>query len=122
MKRCARLARGVALFLAAWLALAAAALAQPASPAPPQQQQQQTVTPETLQSLVDTINDPAARAKLVTQLQALIAAQKGEPAPPKPKPATLLETLSGEIDAVTDDILVAARIVVDAPRLMHWLK
>jgi moderate conductance mechanosensitive channel len=76
-----------------------------------------------LQRLVDTLQDDAQRAKLVTQLQALIAAQRGEEAQQSTQPATAetwLGSLSSQIDAISGEILATAAVVLDAPRLLDW--
>ncbi len=72
-----------------------------------------------LQRLVDTLQDGAARAKLVGELRALIAAQRQIPVQ-KPEGAALLGRLSQRIDALTGEILAGAAMVVDAPRLVGW--
>jgi moderate conductance mechanosensitive channel len=74
-----------------------------------------------LQQLVDTLQDDHARAKLVAQLQAMIAAQR-HVAPPKPAGVVLLGRLSSQIDALTGEILAGVAMVVDAPRLVGWLR
>ncbi len=92
----------------------------------------QTTTPATapavsaadLQHLVDTLDDPAARQVLVTQLQALIATEKNT-APPasEPPPApSLVDTLADHVDTVTDEVLAATQVVIDAPQLLGWLQ
>ncbi len=118
MPHCPRFCRGVALILAAFLALAAPARAQSAA-APPAAQQ--PVSADELQRLVDSLNDPAAREKLVTQLQALIAAERGEEGK-APPPQSFFDRVSGQIDTITGEILAAAQVAVDAPRLVHWAK
>jgi moderate conductance mechanosensitive channel len=74
-----------------------------------------------LQQLVDTLQNDHARAKLVAQLQAMIAAQR-QVAPPKPEGVMLLGRLSGQIDALTGEILAGVAMVVDAPRLLGWAR
>jgi moderate conductance mechanosensitive channel len=74
-----------------------------------------------LQQLVDTLKDDHARAKLVAQLQALITAQR-RTAPKQPEGVALLGRLSGQIDALTGEILAGAAMVVDAPRLVGWAR
>ncbi len=131
MFHCPRRLCGVALAVVVVLALAAiAARAQspptPASPAPAAP----AVSAAELQQLVTTLQDPTARAHLVGQLQALIAAGRGTgvaatPAPAAPVaagPVGFFDTVSQQIDTVTGEILAAAQVVVDAPRLVHWTK
>lgn len=102
------------------MAFIAPARAQSAPAAPPPSQ---APSSQELQQLVDTLNNPAERDKLVQQLRALIAAERSGTAPQQqqPTPATLLDNLSAEIDAVTAEIVAAAQVFVDAPRLVHWL-
>ncbi len=123
---------------AIWLVLAvlaatpsAAALAASPAPAPPPPPtpppQPPTTAPpapvsvDELQRLVDTLQDPGGRGKLVTQLQALIMAQR-HAEPKKPEAIALLGRLSRQIDAFTSEILAGAVIVVDAPRLVGWAR
>jgi moderate conductance mechanosensitive channel len=88
----------------------------PAAPAAP-------VSVDELQRLVDTLQDDAARAKLVTQLRALIAAQRGAAAPnTTPVGPALFEQLSQRGDALTGEILAGVAVVIDAPRLVGWAR
>jgi moderate conductance mechanosensitive channel len=111
---------------AVWLALfcfvailpsaAPAATAAPkpaAEPAP--------VSVDELQRLVDTLQDGTERARLVSELRALIAAQR-HAGPKKPEGMELLGRLSRQIDAFTGNILTGAAIVIDAPRLVGWAR
>jgi moderate conductance mechanosensitive channel len=109
-----RASRAAAFVLA--LALAAPARAQNALPAQP------GPTAEQLQNLVNTINNPVERQKLVGELQALIAAQQALAQQQPPAPATLLDKLSSGIDALTGEVVAAAQVFVDAPRLIGWLR
>jgi moderate conductance mechanosensitive channel len=88
----------------------------PAAPAAP-------VSVDELQSLVDTLQDDAARARLVAQLQALIAAQRGAAAKTTTAvgPA-LFDQLSQRVDALTGEILAGVAVVIDAPRLVGWVR
>lgn len=109
---------------AAWL-FAAVIVAAPASVAhaaalvPAPAPQPAPVSAGELQQLVDTLQDEGARAKLVGQLQALIAAER-HIAPKKPEGMALLGRLSHQIDAFTGELLAGAAMVVDAPRLIGW--
>jgi small-conductance mechanosensitive channel len=81
------------------------------------------VTAEDLQDLVNTIQNPAARQKLVTELQALIAAQRGaQPKAPAAAAHEFFATLLDEAHAVGNEILQAATVVVDAPRVVAWVR
>ena len=61
------------------------------------------------------------RAKLIAQLQTLIAAQL-HAEPPKSEGVALLGRLSTQIDAFTGEILAGVAMVVDAPRLIRWAR
>ncbi|HXQ51339.1 MAG TPA: mechanosensitive ion channel domain-containing protein [Stellaceae bacterium] len=118
-----RLLRGIALALAALLALAAPARAQPASAPASASSPGQPVSADELQQLVDTLDDPVARQKLVTQLQALIAAQRGQQQQSAlASPATAFDTLSDQFDTMATEILSAAKVVINLPRLFRWLE
>ena len=74
-----------------------------------------------LQQLVNTLQSDQQRAKLIAQLQTLIAAQHhAEPA--KSEGVALLGRLSTQIDAFTGEILAGVAMVVDAPRLIRWAR
>src|SRR5260370_1505086 len=76
-----------------------------------------------LERLIGTLQDDAARGKLVEQLRGLIAAQRGvEQKQAEESPATLLNNFSAQIDAISGEILAAAAVVVDAPRLIAWVQ
>lgn len=79
------------------------------------------VSADELQRLVDTLQDDGSRAKLVAELRALIAVQRGNAAE-KPAGAALFGRLSQQIDAFTGEILAGAAVVVDAPRLAGWMR
>ncbi|MGO8917370.1 MAG: mechanosensitive ion channel domain-containing protein, partial [Stellaceae bacterium] len=117
-RRCTLLAFLVCLLLAPAavpLQAQAPAAAPAAAPAP--------VSAAELQRLVDTLQDDTQRAKLVAQLQALIAVQRGEEQQPQPQsPETWLGSLSTQIDAISGEILAAAAVVLDAPRLLDWFE
>jgi len=67
------------------------------------------------------LQDDAARTKLVEQLRALIAVQRGAE-PEKPAAAALFGELSQQIDAFSGEILAGVAMVVDAPRLFGWAR
>ncbi len=92
-----------------------AVLPTAASPAP--------VSADELQHLVDTLQNDKQRAQLVGQLQALIAAQRGvEQKQEASAPAGWLDALSADIDTISSEILAAAAVVLDAPRLIDWFR
>jgi small-conductance mechanosensitive channel len=72
-----------------------------------------------LEQLVETLRDDKARAALVTQLQALIAAQRTIAAE-TPEPADFLAGLSQRINALMEEVLAGVAVIVDAPRLVAW--
>ena len=92
-----------------------------ATPAPKPATQPAPVSVDELQRLVDTLQDGTERARLVSELRALIAAQH-HTEPKKPEGMELLGRLSRQIDAFTGDILTGAAIVIDAPRLIRWAR
>ncbi len=79
------------------------------------------VTVDELERLVDTLQDDSARAKLVAQLRALIAAQRGVVAETSAGPA-FFGQLSQQIDAFTGEILAGVAVIIDAPRLAGWAR
>ena len=78
------------------------------------------VTPsvDELQRLVETLHDEKGRAHLISQLQALIAAQRGADA--QHEAASPMSWLSQRIDQVIGEILAGAAVLVDAPRVVAW--
>jgi small-conductance mechanosensitive channel len=115
------------LFLALWLTLppSAAAPAAAANSATTDSAQQipAPVSAAELQRLIDTLQDDAQRARLVNELRALIATQRGfEANQPEASPATVLALLSQRAEAISQEVISAAAVVVDLPRLAAWLK
>jgi len=106
----------LAVFCVAIL-LPAAVRADPPAPAA----QPAPVTIDELERLVDTLQDDGARAKLVGQLRALIAAQRSAE-PEKPTATAMFSQLSQQIDAMTGEILAGVAVIVDAPRLFGWAR
>jgi small conductance mechanosensitive channel len=117
-----RSSRGLVLFACLLLFWAAgAARAQPSSAAP--SAAPAAVSAADLQHLVGTLQNESDRKKLIAELQALIAAQRGlAPKEAEKPPATILEGLSQQLDTISGEILAAAGVVVDAPWLLFWLK
>ena len=105
------------------LLLCAVAILSPAARADtsPAAAQPATVSADELERLVDTLQDDAARAKLVAQLRALIATQHGIAAE-KPPAAAIFGEVSQQIDALTGEILAGVAVIVDAPRLFGWAR
>src|SRR5215468_10541584 len=79
------------------------------------------VTIDELERLVDTLQDDGARAKLVGELRALIAAQRGTAAEQPAGPA-FFGQLSQQIDALTGEVLAGVAVIIDAPRLTGWAR
>jgi small conductance mechanosensitive channel len=77
------------------------------------------VSADELERLVHTLQDDAARGKLVEELRALIAVQRGAEKE-KPAATALFGQLSQQIDAFSGEILAGAAMVVDAPRVLGW--
>ncbi len=110
------------LLLVLFLLLAPAALAQPqdAASAPTRE-----VTPETVQRLTNTLEDPEHRQQLLKELRALSRAQ--QEASPEEATATetvvkglggqLLETISSRMDAINDQLAQAAAVLATVPKL-----
>jgi small conductance mechanosensitive channel len=89
--------------------------------APPPATSSAPVAVDELERLVDTLQNDAARAKLVADLRALIAAQRGG-AEEQPAPVPFFGQLSQQIDALTGEILAGVAVIVDAPRLLGWAR
>ena len=79
------------------------------------------VSADELERLVLALQDDRARAKLVDDLRALIAVQRGAEKE-KPAAAALFGQLSQQIDAFSGEILAGASMLVDAPRLFGWAR
>jgi len=105
---------------------AASALAQTAPATSPVAAATATASPVTtddLQNLVNTIQDPAARKKLVTELQGLIAAQRGvQKTSPSHALRNFFASLADGAHAIGDEVLAAAAVAVDAPRIVPWIR
>lgn len=117
-----------ALMSALFLCLAALSMAeappvaaQQSAATAPAQSASAPVTEDELNRLLATLQDEKQRAQLVEQLRGLIAAQRGVEQQQEAAPATLLNELSTRIDAISGEVVAAAGVVVDAPRLIAWL-
>jgi len=104
------------LFCVATL-LPTAVRADPPTPAA----QPAPVSVDELERLLNTLQDDTARGKLVADLRALIAVQRGA-APEQPGGPAFFAQLSQQIDAFTGEILAGVAVIVDAPRLMGWAR
>ena len=114
-----------ALLLLLCVAILLPAAAQAVTPTPSAQPapavEPAPVTVDELQRLVDTLQDDAARAKLVADLRALIAVQRGATAE-KPAATVIFGQLSQQIDAFTGEILAGVAVIIDAPRMVGWAR
>ena len=111
-------------YRAAFLLLLCVATVLPATAradTPPPAAQPAPVSVDELERLVDTLQDDAARTKLVADLRALIAVQRGATAE-KPAATVIFGQLSQQIDAFTGEILAGVAVIVDAPRLFGWAR
>ena len=97
--------------LLAFLAGVLCTSARAAEPAP--------VSSDELERLVHTLQDDAAREKLLEQLRGLIAAQRGAEKE-KPAGAAFFNDVTKQVEAFSGEVLAGAAMVVDAPRLLDW--
>jgi moderate conductance mechanosensitive channel len=74
-----------------------------------------------LEQLVQTLKNDKGREAFVAQLDALIAAQRGVAAKPA-EPEDPVSVLSDRINALGDEVLAGAAVLVDAPLLLAWVK
>ncbi len=106
--------------LGAVLMVVLACLAAP--PALAQEAPAAEVSAEEIERLVDTLEDPAAREKLIAQLRALRLAQGGvEPEAPG-LASSALAALSDRIELFGQNLLAATDALADAPRLAAWVE
>jgi small conductance mechanosensitive channel len=75
-----------------------------------------------IDALVTTLEDPAAREKLVQQLRALKAAQarEAQTVAPEGLGAILLSSLSERVRQVSDALVTTASAILDLPQLATW--
>ncbi len=108
------------------LVLFAFALFLAVSPLPRAEAQQQetdrspAISEREIDALVTTLEDPAAREKLVQQLKALKAAQAKEAAAPASIGAILLSSLSEQVRQASDALVATATAILDLPQLIRW--
>lgn len=81
-----------------------------------------TMSAEDVDALLATLEDPAAREKLVQQLKALKALQSEAPQTVEPEGlgAILLSALSEQVRKVSDSLVTAATAILDLPQLVSW--
>lgn len=91
--------------------------------APASPNQPAAVSAEQLQQLLDTIQIPAERQRLIGELQALIAAQNAiEQKQSQSGLKVFFGGVSEEAKGLAGEILEAAQVVVDAPRLIGYFR
>src|SRR5437899_11950533 len=111
------------LLLALWLTFPPASSTAAAAQATTDAAQPAPVSADELERLVKTLQDDSQRARLVEELRALIAAERGvEANQPEATPSSVLALLSQRIEAISEEVLAAAAVVVDIPRLLAWLE
>jgi small-conductance mechanosensitive channel len=102
------------------LPVAPAAIVQPAGSGPAGGE----VSPQQIKSLIKSLEDPAQRAKLISQLQALVQVQERAAPESAVKSATgqLLQALSSRIASFGQRILEIASSINQFPRLVSWVR
>ncbi|MGH7032175.1 MAG: hypothetical protein ACREFL_00420, partial [Stellaceae bacterium] len=79
-------------------------------------------TTQELQQLVATLKDDKARAQLLGQLQALIAAQSAQQQSQETSPLSWFGNLPAQLDSLGADVLSAVPVFVEAPSFVAWIK
>ena len=108
-----------------------AAMPAPAAAAPAEPTASPDPTPEQMQAMITTLEDPAARARLVEQLKALVAAQKGleqakaEEAPaastlPETIGASALSFLAERMDVLSRQLVQVGNVFKELPGAIEW--
>lgn len=123
------------LFAFAFIALVASSAVQAAPPVavPSVQPVVQAASPDKpptaaeLESLANTLEDPADRAKLVEQLRALVAAERADkPKPVEPVPlsavAAFLSRIAEKAATLGDNLTSAAATLNDLPHIQAWVE
>ncbi|HUA52048.1 MAG TPA: mechanosensitive ion channel domain-containing protein [Candidatus Sulfotelmatobacter sp.] len=84
-----------------------------------------SASPEEISRLVATLNDPTARARLIAELDALLAAQKHAAAPANGAPSDWVTAGLGDVSdgvaTLTAEIADLGRIAHAWPKATHWL-
>jgi len=103
-----------------------------AAQAPAAQANIPTASTDDLKALLATLQDPAARDRLIAQLQTLIALRQqgagaGQPAPSAPSPEAsgapgvqAIEATSGQIRHMSEALVAGVSVLLDFPRLVSW--
>ncbi len=78
---------------------------------------------EEIQSVIKTLEDPAAREQLVRQLEILAEAreEKNQESEVKTAASTLLQQLSTQVEAFTLAVMEVAGIITELPKGIDWL-
>ncbi len=108
-----------------------ATMPAPAAAAPAESTASPDPTPEQMQAMITTLEDPAARARLVEQLKALVAAQKGleqakaEEAPaastlPETIGASALSFLAERMDVLSRQLVQVGNVFKELPGAIEW--
>ncbi|UKJ73755.1 mechanosensitive ion channel domain-containing protein [Azospirillum brasilense] len=108
-----------------------AAMPAPAAAAPAESAASPDPTPEQMQAMITTLEDPAARARLVEQLKALVAAQRGveqakaEEAPaastlPETIGASALSFLAERMDVLSRQLVQVGNVFKELPGAIEW--
>ncbi|NUB15153.1 mechanosensitive ion channel, partial [Azospirillum brasilense] len=103
----------------------------PAAGAPAEPAASPDPTPEQMQAMITTLEDPAARTRLVEQLKALVAAQKGleqakaEEAPaastlPETIGASALSFLAERMDVLSRQLVQVGNVFKELPGAIEW--
>ncbi len=82
---------------------------------------QDKVSAQEVERLIKTLEDDSARAKLVSQLKALRAAQKKMEDAETGLASKALAALTERIEALGEQLLDASNALTDAPKLADWL-
>jgi moderate conductance mechanosensitive channel len=111
----------LALLALLWWPLPAAA-AEPAATAPAAGRPPvaAALPAEDLHALIEGLQDEKGRARLIRQLQALAAAERGADAAAPVEPADFVSEITRRLNAVGGELLAGAAMVLDAPLLIDW--
>jgi moderate conductance mechanosensitive channel len=74
-----------------------------------------------LEQLIDTLQDDKTRAALISQLRALIAAQRASTVAPS-EPDDVVGRLSRRFTAAAGEVLAGVAVLLDAPLLLAWVQ
>jgi len=105
-----------------WLVLVLLLLPAPRGVAQEQSGELPAVSQQDIDALLATLQDPAARDKLIQQLKALKAAQvqQAQTVEPEGLGAILLSSLSERVREASDALVTTATAILDFPNLVSW--